>query len=66
VRGRENEECPRSFRGRTGTVVGYTGGSGCFVHFDDGFEEFTYAKTIWPESVEKITKPSIRSYRTLV
>ena len=54
MRGREDDACPRIFRGRIGTVVGYAGGSGCFVRFDDGFEEFTYAKTVWLESIEKI------------
>jgi ribosomal protein L21E len=32
-----------SFRGRTGTVVGYVRGSGYNVKFDDGLEEFVYA-----------------------
>jgi hypothetical protein len=52
VRGRENDECPRGFRGRTGKIVGYAGGSGYFVHFDDGIEEFTYAH--WLEKIAKI------------
>jgi hypothetical protein len=52
VRGREDDECPRGFRGRIGTVVGYAGGSGYFVRFDDGIEEFTYAH--WLENVGKV------------
>ena len=53
MRGREDDECPTIFRRRTGTVLAYAGGSGCFVRFDDGFEEFTYAKTAWLETAEK-------------
>jgi hypothetical protein len=49
VRGREGDECPHGFRGRTGRVVGYAGGSGYLVRFDDGVEEFTYAH--WLEGV---------------
>lgn len=52
VRGREDSECPKSFRGRTGTVIGYAGGSAYFVRFDDGPEEYTYAH--WLERVNKI------------
>lgn len=32
-----------SFRGRTGTVLGYLRGSGYFVKFDDGLDEYVYA-----------------------
>jgi hypothetical protein len=37
------EEGPASFRGRTGTVIGYISGSGYQVRFDDGRIEYAYA-----------------------
>jgi hypothetical protein len=37
------EEGPASFRGRTGTVIGYLSGSGYQVRFDDGPIEYAYA-----------------------
>lgn len=50
VRGRDDETCPGSFRARTGTVTGYVVGSGYFVRFDDGKEEYVYSH--WLEAVE--------------
>jgi hypothetical protein len=49
VRGRDDDQCPLNFRGRTGTVLGYYVGSGCLVRFDDGAEEYAYVH--WLEIV---------------
>jgi hypothetical protein len=43
-----NGEGPRSFRGRTGTVTAYYGGSGYEVSFDNGQVE--YANAHWLDS----------------
>lgn len=43
ARVRGKEEGPGSFRGRTGTVIGYVSGSGYEVAFDDGRVEYAYA-----------------------
>lgn len=49
VRGIDKDEVPASFRGRTGTVAGYVRGSGYFVKFDDGRDEYAYAQ--WLEAI---------------
>ena len=50
VRGRQDEQCPENFRGRSGTVLGYYLGSGCLVRFDDdGAEEYAYSH--WLEGI---------------
>jgi hypothetical protein len=43
-----NEEGPRSFRGRTGTVTACYGGSGYEVSFDNG--QIEYADAHWLDS----------------
>lgn len=53
VRGRNDENCPRSFRVRAGTVTGYVLGSGYFVRFDDGTEEYVYAHWLEAADVEQ-------------
>jgi hypothetical protein len=50
VRGRYDEKCPESFRARSGTVMSYVIGSGYFIRFDDGKEEYVYAH--WLEATE--------------
>jgi hypothetical protein len=50
VRGRNDENCPGSFRTLTGTVTDYVIGSGYFVRFDDGGEEYVYAH--WLEAAD--------------
>jgi hypothetical protein len=48
ARVRGKEEGPASFRGRTGTVIGYVSGSGYQVSFDDGRVEYAYAHWLEP------------------
>jgi hypothetical protein len=58
VRGRDDEQCPVSLRGRIGTVLGYYVGSGCLVRFDDGAEEYAYVhwlETLSPAQTESAT-----------
>jgi hypothetical protein len=56
VKGKEGDDGKASFRGRVGTVISYLSGSGYFVRFDDGLDEYAYVH--WLEEFHQIAAPS--------